>query len=305
MRARIMIVVLFLIFYESIEAQQDAQFTQYMYNTSIINPAYAGSRGNLSANLIHRAQWVGLDGSPRTQTLTLHTPLGFKVGLGLSIIRDEIGPAVEDYIAADFSYTLTLNDNETYFAFGLKAGLYSLNIDFNKLTIFDPTDDPFQTSIQNRTSPMIGLGGYLYSKNWYVGISSPNVLTTQHYTNSRISRASETLHWYTIAGYVFELSKKVKFKPATLLKLTKGAPLAVDVSTNFLIHDKITLGASYRVSVGVSALVGFQLNDQIMLGYAYDYDTTDLGDFNSGSHEFFLRYELFKRYRGKISPRFF
>lgn len=297
--------IFFLGFYNSIKAQQDAQFTQYMYNTSVINPGYAGSRENLSANLIHRAQWVGLDGSPRTQTLTLHSPFGLKVGLGLSIVRDEIGPAVEDYIAADFSYTLQVNNNETYFAFGMKAGLYSLNVDFNKLTIFDPTDDPFRTSIRNRTSPMIGFGGYLYSEKWYLGISSPNVLTTKHYTNSRISRASETLHLFTIAGYVFELNRNLKFKPATLIKLTNGAPLSIDISANFLIHDKVTLGTSYRVSAGLSALAGFQINDQFMLGYSYDYDTTELGDFNSGSHEFFIRYELFRRSRGRISPRFF
>ena len=289
----------------SSNAQQDAQFTQYMYNTAVFNPAYAGSRGMMSINAIYRTQWVGLDGAPKTQTLTVHSPTVLRTGLGLSIVRDEIGPAVENYVAVDFSYTLPLNDNETYFAFGMKGGLYSLNVDFDKLNIFDPSDEPFLDNIRNRTSPMIGIGAFLYSDNWYLGVSTPNVLTTKHYRDSKISRAAETLHLYTIAGYVFDLNSNVKFKPATLIKLTKGAPLGIDVSANFLIREKVTLGTSYRLGAGISALAGFQVNDQMMLGYAYDYDTTELGDFNSGSHEFFFRFEFKRRIRGRISSRFF
>lgn len=298
----ISVVVLFVGFYAA--AQQDAQYTQYMYNTTVINPAYAGSRNVLSINGLYRAQWVGLEGAPKTQTLSIHSPMGERVGLGGNILRDEIGPTSETYVSGDFSYTLPVNDR-TNFAFGMKAGFYSLTVDFRKLLIYDPTDPTIQNNNINQTSPIIGVGGYLYTDKWYIGLSTPNLLKTDHYTNSTVSKATEEMHIYAIGGYVFDINPDLKFKPATLFKMVKGAPLSVDVSANFLINKKFTLGASYRLDAALGALAGFQVSDQLMLGYAYDYDTTDIGQYNSGSHEFFVRFEFITRVKGKVSPRFF
>jgi type IX secretion system PorP/SprF family membrane protein len=205
----------------------------------------------------------------------------------------------------DFSYTLPLNEEGTNFSFGMKAGFYSLNVDFNKLLIYNPTDATIQSNNINKISPSIGVGGYLYSDKWYVGLSTPNLLKTDHYTNSAVSRASQEAHIYLIGGYVFDINPDLKFKPATLFKVVNGAPLSVDLSANFLINKKLTLGTSYRLDAAIGALAGFQVSDQLMLGYAYDYDVTDIRGYATGSHEFFIRFEFVRRVRGKVSPRFF
>lgn len=288
-----------------VSAQQDAQFTQYMYNTVILNPAYAGSRNGLSFNGIYRSQWVGLDGAPKTQSFSVNDRVGNKTGLGLSILRDEIGPAIETNVTMDFAYTLQLDHyHETKLAFGLKAGLHTLDVDFNRLNIFHPTDENLLQNI-DRLSPQIGAGIYLYNSRWYTGLSSPNLLQTKHYDEVSVSTAAERLHFYLIGGYVFDLGPKLKFKPATLFKMVEGTPLSADVSGNFLINETFTLGASYRWDSSISALVGFQVSHNVLIGYAYDFDTTELAQYNSGSHEIFMRFEFLPKVKGKVSPRFF
>jgi type IX secretion system PorP/SprF family membrane protein len=285
-------------------AQQEAQYTQYMYNTSNINPGYAGSRGVLSILAMHRSQWVGLDGAPVTNTVTAHAPITNKVGLGLSFVNDKLGPSDENTISLDFSYTLPASE-ELKLAFGLKGTVDFLNVDFNKLNIRNTTDGLNKINIDNIVSPNVGAGAYLYSNKMYLGLSIPYLLETQHFYNDVQSIASERMHIHGIAGYVFEFSDNVKFKPSVLGKIVKGSPLQVDLSANFLLYDKLTLGAAYRWSAAVSAMAGFQISNSWLIGYAYDRDTTRLGNFNSGSHEIFLRYELFKSYNKVVSPRFF
>ncbi|WP_411032427.1 type IX secretion system membrane protein PorP/SprF [Spongiimicrobium sp. 3-5] len=286
--------------------QQDSEYTQYMYNTVTVNPAYAGNRGVLSFNSLYRSQWVGLDGAPKSLTFSLNSPVGERgVGLGLSVIHDEIGPSTESTVTADFSYTISLS-RRTHLSFGLKGGVHLLDVDFGKLGPEDPTDPNFLNNIDNRFSPNVGLGVYLhFDDRWYVGLSSPNILSTDHYDDTVSSTASEQAHIYFITGYVFDISKNIKFKPATLIKAVKGAPVAFDASANFLFNDRFTMGFSYRLDTAISGLAGFQINDRLMLGYAYDYDTTELGNYNSGSHDFFLRFELGTRIRKSVNPRFF
>lgn len=286
-------------------AQQDSQYTQYMYNTQTINPAYAGNRGVASFTGIYRTQWVGLDGAPKTINFSFNTPLADnRFGLGLSVYNDEIGPTVENNIAADFSYGIPLT-RDVKLSFGLKAGVNLFSADYNKLNIFDPTDANFDNNIDNRLSPTIGFGVYLNNDDGYLGLSVPNFLETTHEGGSVTSTAKEKMHLYFIGGYVLDLSNSIKFKPAFLAKATQGAPMAVDVSANFMFVDRFTLGAAYRLDAAVSGLAGFQVSDNIMIGYAYDYDTSDLGNYNSGSHEIFLRFELTKKIESLISPRFF
>lgn len=286
-------------------AQQDAQYTQYMYNTITINPAYSGSRGFMSFNGIYRSQWVGLEGAPKTASFSLNTPLNENVGLGVSFSNDEIGPSIENALTIDYAYSLQVARNETKLSFGIKAGIQLLDVDFTKLLIYSPQEPAFQTNIDNRLTPLIGLGTMLHNDTWYVGLSAPNLLRTEHYENSTLSTATEQLHVFLTGGYVFNLNLDTKFKPAFLVRYVNGAPLGVDVSANFMFFNKLTLGAAYRLDAAVSGLAAFQLSDQIMLGYAYDADTTGLSNYNSGSHEVFLRFELFTRVRNRISPRFF
>nr|WP_315189687.1 type IX secretion system membrane protein PorP/SprF [uncultured Flavobacterium sp.] len=302
-------IAVFLLLSVTSYAQQDSQFTQYMYNTININPAYAGSRESMNIFALHRTQWVGLDGAPVTNTASINTPInGSNLGLGVSIVNDKIGPSEENNISVDFSYKIYLS--ETYeLSFGLKATANLLNVDFNKLSQYDPNDYLFQTNIDNKFSPNIGVGLYLHSDNTYFGLSAPNLLETKHfdrYTSKGNSLvAKEKINYYLIAGHVFDLTGDIKFKPSVLAKMVTGAPLQVDVSGNFMFSDKFVAGIAYRWSAAMSAMVGFQATDSWFIGYSYDLETTRLSNYNSGSHEIFLRYELFNKYDRIITPRFF
>jgi type IX secretion system PorP/SprF family membrane protein len=290
-------------------AQQDAQYTNYMYNTMNINPAYAGSRGNLSVFGLHRTQWVGLDGAPTTNTFAIHSPFReSNVGVGLSFMNDVIGPSDESTISADFSYTI--NTSDTYkLAFGLRATAHLLNVDFSKLHIYNQGDALAQYNIDNRFSPNFGAGAYWYSETTYLGISIPNMLETQHFDKSQVNYSAtsvpyERMHYHIIGGKVLDINPDIQFKPAFLAKIVEGAPLQLDLSANFLFQEKFTLGAAYRWDAAMSALAGFQVNDNWFIGYGYDAEVTKLANYNSGSHELFLRYE-FSRKKQVASPRFF
>ncbi len=283
-------------------AQQDAQFTQYMYNTINVNPAYAGSRGAMSIFALHRTQWVGLDGAPVTNAVSINTPLnGSNLGLGVSLVNDKIGPTHENTISADLSYTIPTS--ETFkLSFGIKATANLFDLDASKLTNVDP--DP---SLQNysKFSPNIGAGIYLHSDKAYIGFSVPNFIETQRYDDNEIKIFKEKINYYLIAGYVFDMGDSVKFKPALLTKMVQGTPLQVDVSGNFMFNDKFVVGIAYRWSAALSAMVGFQVSDGLYIGYGYDRETTHLNNYNSGSHEIFLRYEIFNNIDKITTPRFF
>jgi type IX secretion system PorP/SprF family membrane protein len=285
-------------------AQQLPQFTQYMYNTISINPAYAGSRETLSVVGLHRSQWIGLEGGPQTQTLSIHAPMrNERVGLGLSFINDKLGFQNFSYLYADFSYTIPTGKNSKL-AFGIKAGFtsFSLDSDFqlsesNDLVIF---------GFEDRWKPNIGTGVYWHSQKWYLGLSAPRILNTD-YTGDEEFQSLERISYYFTGGYVFDLGENTKFKPAALLKATDGAPLSFDLTANFLFYEKFWAGASYRVNeraAALGAIVDFQISKQLRLGYAYEYPLSDLRPYTSGTHEVLLMFEIFKSKRIK-SPRYF
>jgi type IX secretion system PorP/SprF family membrane protein len=281
--------------------QQDPQYTQYMYNMVVINPAYAGSRGVPSIGLLGRTQWVGIEGAPRTATLSFSSPVGRAVGLGGSIIYDEIGPVKESNIFADFSYTIFTGD-EGRLAFGLKAGVTFLDVAYLETVDPDPLNEPI-----HQTSPNFGAGIYYYTNNYYIGFSAPNFLETRHLESNGgyVSTASEKMHYFLTGGYVFELggSENLLLKPSTMLKATAGAPISVDLSLNLLVNQMFEVGLSYRFDDSISAMIGFQVNDDFRIGYAYDYTTSNFSAFNSGSHEIIMLYEFNRR--NIKSPRFF
>ncbi len=283
--------------------QQDPQFTQYMYNTLSVNSAYAGSRGHMSVTGIHRSQWVGIDGAPRTQTLTIDSPIGKKVGLGLSIVNDEIGPSDEFYVDLNFSYTIKASETQRL-SFGIKGGGRLFNIDWTKGQAQNP-DLIFQQNINNQFLPTVGAGLYLHSEKSYIGVSVPNFFTDQHYDDIQQSLAAERLHFFFIGGLVFDLSGNTRFKPAVLVKHVVGAPLIADISANFMFYDRLRLGASYRWDDSVSGLAGFQITPGVLIGYAFDYTTTELQQFTTGSHEVMIRFELKSEEKRLKSPRFF
>lgn len=285
-------------------AQQDAQFTQYMYNTINVNPAYAGSRGAMSIFALHRTQWVGLDGAPTTNAVSINTPFNnSRLGLGVSLINDKIGPMHENTISTDLSYTIPTSET-VKLSFGVKATVNLFDIDINKLTPAQGGDPSLQ-GFNNKISPNIGAGVYLHSDKAYVGLSIPNFIESNRYDDNDTKVFKEKINYYLIAGYVMDLSYNLKFKPALLTKMVQGAPLQVDVSGNFMFNDKFTLGLAYRWSAAMSAMVGFQVSDAMYIGYGYDLETTKLDNYNSGSHEIFLRYEIFKNNNKITTPRFF
>jgi type IX secretion system PorP/SprF family membrane protein len=288
-------------------AQQEPQYTQYMYNTLTVNPAYTGSPGYLEATLQHRSQWVGIDGAPTTQAVTIHSPYSQdhdNIGIGLSVVNDNLGPSNEVFADANFSYAIRFG-NSSKLAFGLKAGARMLNIDWSKGRYYQEGDPLLNNNINNRINPTVGSGIYYYTDTWYAGVAVPNFLQNNYYDDVQESVVADRLHYYAMAGYVFDISDNVKFKPAVLAKIVSGAPIVVDASANFLLQELVTLGASYRWDDSVSALAGVQVTPNIFAGYSYDYSVTELNKYNNGSHEIIVRFTLQPKSSRIKSPRFF
>jgi len=253
---------------------------------------------------LHRTQWVGLDGAPITNTFSVNTPIeNSKLGIGVSLLNDKIGPTNENNLSADISYTI--HTSETFkLSFGIKATANIFNLNTNNLNPVNQ-DDPQFHNLSNVVSPNFGAGIYFHSEKTYVGFSVPNFIEKRLYDDNSVSVYKQKANFYLIAGHVFDLSPSVKFKPSILSKMVMGAPFQTDFSANFLFNEKFVLGASYRWNGTVSAMAGFKISDQLYLGYGYDLETTKLANYNSGSHEIFLRFELLNNYKRVMSPRFF
>ena len=288
----------------SLHAQQDPQFTQYMYNTISVNPAYTGSRGHLSILGMHRSQWVGINGAPTSQVLAIDGPVGNNVGLGLVLTNDELGPSNEVFMDANFSYTVKLDADDKRLSFGLKGGGRIFNVDFSKGLTENP-DVAFQNNIENKFFPTIGAGVYYHTKKGYLGFAVPNFFSEEHYDGTVQEIATERLHYFLIGGKVMDVSADLKFKPAFFVKWVPGAPVIADVSANMMIRETLTLGLAYRWDDSVSGLLGVQISPAFSLGYSYDRTTTDLRNYNSGTHEVFLRFELKSVDKKMKSPRFY
>ncbi|MFD2890549.1 type IX secretion system membrane protein PorP/SprF [Flavobacterium chuncheonense] len=287
----------------AIQAQQQPQYTQYMYNTMSINSGYTGTNGRLEATLLHRSQWIGIDGAPDTQALGIHGKLSENTGLGLSVINDKIGPQSQQYINANFAYRLRLSEN-TILSLGINSGLDLLNVDWSK-GIYQNPDNAFASNIENKARFIIGSGAFLYGEKWYLGLSVPNFLITDSYDDIEESVIRKKTHYYVQGGYVFDLSSNLKFKPAFLAKIVEGAPVTYDLSGNFMINEKFVLGAAYRFTDAFSGLAGFQISKSLFIGYAYDHSVTKLQKYNDGSHEIILKFNLNDKTKLARSPRFF
>lgn len=285
-------------------AQQDTQYTQYMYNMAVINPAYAGSNEGLSLGFLGRKQWVGVSGAPESISAFAHSPIGEKTGAGVSLIHDKIGPVTETHAYADFSFTIQPSEN-SQLAFGLKAGATFQHIGLLSLTQNDSNDPKFSQNA-NKIHPNFGVGLFYYQDNFYVGASIPNLLETLHFekSNGRISKASEKKHTFITSGYVFDLDNDFKFKPSVLAKHVSSSPLSLDLSMNILWKDKFEFGVSHRLDDSWSGIVNLRVNRNLRIGYAYDHTISNLSQFNSGSHELLLLFD-FKSQKRYISPRFF
>jgi type IX secretion system PorP/SprF family membrane protein len=290
-----------------LRAQQDPHYTQYMYNMSVMNPAYAGSKESMSGGLLYRAQWVGLDGAPETGTFFLHSPVGRNVGLGLSVVSDKIGPVEETNIYGDFSYTLNLG-GEHRLAFGLKAGATMHKIDFETIypTLPQPTpSDPFSASNPNSTFLNIGSGVFYYTDHYYLAFSVPNMLKSKYLDFNGREYGTDVIHYFLTGGYVFDLNPNLKFKPSAMVKSSVDAPTSFDLSANFKMYEKLELGATYRLEDSFGAMVNFAITPNLTIGYAYDHVVSDLKAVAPASHEVMLLFDLNFPKKVSQSPRYF
>jgi len=307
---KILLYITFFLSITSVSAQQDPEYTHYMYNMSVVNPAYAtGVPAMMNFGGLYRTQWVGAVGAPKTFTFFGHTAISEKVEAGISFISDDIGDGAkkENNVYADFAYVLDLG-GKNKLSLGLKAGISSMQTNFNGFRFNDPAVDMAFAENINTTKPNIGVGAYYFRDNLYVGLSVPNLLKSKYIEEKSGINAfgSDNIHTFLTAGYVFQLDDMWKLKPAFMTKIVKGAPLSIDLTANVLYNNKFEFGAAYRIDDSVSALFNFNVTPTLRVGYAYDYTLTNFGQFNSGTHEIMLLFDLDLLGKGfDKSPRFF
>lgn len=291
--------------FQMVYAQGDSHYTQYMYNTGVINPAYGASVDGAQLFGLYRTQWVGLNGAPHTANIGVVAPLGMSnLGIGGNVVAESIGALASTDVSVDVSYRVELNRDYSM-AFGLKGAMNYMSVDYTKLDIKDTNDVVVSESVVSRFTPNIGAGVFMYSDKMYVGVSVPSFIKRRRFADSELAGLTDDFNLYVIGGYVAQLSDVVVFKPAVLLKTVGGNSLLADISANVLLYDKFTAGVSYHWNSSVSALAGFQINNRLFVGYSYDASTNKLGTANAGSHELFIRFDLNQKKRGSYSPRFF
>ncbi len=292
------------------KAQQEAMFTHYAFNTLAVNPAYAGSRDAITVTGLHRSQWVGFDGAPTTQTLTVHSPMfNDQIGVGLSVLNDKIGPLNSTNLNVDFAYKLRINP-KARLAFGLKGGVNILQGNMTSLIVNDENDNSFSNNIQSKLLPNFGFGMYYYTDKWYAGISTPKLLNNElSTTGTVVTLGTEKRHLYLIGGMLFNLNKdeSLKFRPTTLIKVTEAAPIEMDLTGMFVLQDKVELGAMFRTGDAVGLLLGYNFTPQLRLGYSFDWSfVNNTAKYNNGSHEVMFRYDFIYGDKERVkSPRYF
>ncbi|MBP7508768.1 MAG: type IX secretion system membrane protein PorP/SprF [Prolixibacteraceae bacterium] len=289
-------------------AQQDPLYTQYMNQLLSINPAYAGAKGVTSAAAIVREQYTTWPENPRTQTFFVHSPITNEMGLGGTIVNDKIYKVNNLGIFADYSYSLIFS-NDRYLAFGLKAGVsfYSVALTEIDLGHTDPNDPAFQKDLGYKFLPNAGVGVYYSTPNYYLGFSIPKLISNK-IRNDDIETGvvtKEQIHAFFMGGYVFDITRIIKFKPYFMVRFTPNAPMSADITAQGVFYDRLWLGVTYRIGNSIGLMAQIQATKQLKVGYAYDLTTNDLGPYNTGTHEIFLNFD-FSFGRGRVrSPRYF
>ncbi|SMG13031.1 type IX secretion system membrane protein, PorP/SprF family [Marivirga sericea] len=283
-------------------AQQGVQYTQYMYDGSLINPAYAGAEDALSISLLHRDQWSGLEGAPQSQTFSLHTPLKSpKVGTGLFLHRESIGVHQNLTIATNLAYHLPLGNNR-YFSFGLKAGMINVRSDYQSLQNGNP-DPSVNDELFSGTDFNAGFGFYYKSKKFEAGYSIPSIVNRSINVNDSVSLDPINLNHLLFSQYHIPVGKNLVISPGILLKYLQGIPVSYDLNLLTTFKNVITAGVSYRKQESVDFLVRFNLTPQFQMAYAYDYPIGNVSRLAQASNEIMLRYIFKFRYENVNSPQ--
>lgn len=287
-------------------AQQEPLYTQYMFNTVSVNPAYAGTRNAMNMLFISRLQWTGIDGAPKTHNFTMHTPLNnYKMGVGFSIVADSYGPVNNYYFNFNYAYRINLTEKITL-SMGIKGGIYNYYVDLNSINVGD-VDPSFGSNVEQKWQPNAGAGLYAYSDKWYAGFSVPKLIQTDIGSSSSSNNLSALKqHYFLMAGYVFDINEAFKIKPSFITKMVNGAPPSTDITGQVIYQDTYWLGVSYRVEDALAFIANIQLNKQLMVGYSYDYTLSNLNSYSNGSHEIIISYDFDGFLKNKvISPRYF
>ncbi|HLU87144.1 MAG TPA: type IX secretion system membrane protein PorP/SprF [Taishania sp.] len=288
-------------------SQQEAQFTQYMDNMLYYNPAYAGSRDMMNIAALHRQQWAGFKGAPMSTTFALHTPLRYdNVGVGLSLLNDNVGPTNSTWINADVSYSLRFKKHKGRLSFGIKGGINLLNGDLVSLVKQDENDQFLNVRFKNDVQPNIGGGIYYHSDQWFIGVAVPKIIdnlkNAGDFTN--VEYIAQRHYYLTVGGYI-KANRMLKIRPSAMLKITERAPLALDMSLAFIFYDKVWLGGNYRLMESGGLILQYQISNQFKIGYAFEMSTTKLRAFNAGTHEILLSYDLLFKSKSLATPRYF
>lgn len=302
------IFLLILLASNTVSAQQEPMYTQYMFNTQVVNPAYAGTWNSIGFMALARNQWTGWDGAPKTYTFGMQAPLrNEKIALGLNVMSDEIGFEKRFSMFGDYSYQIPLSE-KTNLNLGLKAGFTNYSHNLSDYTLYpDGVSDPrFQGEIDTKWMPNFGVGAYVYNPKYYIGLSVPKMIENDFEDNTgNYSVEAELRHFYLIGGMVFDMGENVKFKPTGLVKATLGAPVQFDITANFLLREKIWLGAMYRTGNSAGFIAQWIFNHNLRIGYGIDFSLNSLGAHHNGTHEIMISYEIRSLVERVVSPRYF
>jgi len=310
---KVLIILLLMTSSFALKAQQEVLISQYMFNELFINPAYAGSHDYFDATVLHRSQWVEFEGAPVTQLLELEGPLfDKKMGVGLTLVNDNIGDTHQFEINGNVSYHLDLDAaKKNRISFGLRLGVSNYSARLSRTDVIDELDPVFLSDIQNEWVSKVGAGIYYYGKNKYLGVSIPTLYSGDKSLRFNLDSSSVTddfyfeNHLFATAGIVFPIGANVKMKPNLLVKYQRAAPVEIDFSANFLFKELIWLGATYRTDDAVVGMLELNVTNQLRLGYAYDFTLSDIATYSSGSHEIMLGYRFGKDIIKTKSPRYF
>lgn len=300
----IVLVMILLVFITgSSMAQQKVQFTQYMFNGLVINPAYAGAEEALSLTFIQRSQWTGIENAPNTQTFSGHTLFKNKhVGLGLTLINDKIGVHRNFNASANYAYHVKIKE-ETYLSFGLQGGVHSRKSDYTSLLGTVSNDPKLYNPYISHTFFDVGMGVYLRSNRFHLGVSAPELIPEKISINDTLSIRMSKVNYFVFSKYRATLTENIDLEPSLMIKYFSGVPLSFDLNMNLIFRKVLTIGASYRKRESIDFLLKCQVTPQLQFGYAYDYPIGDIARLTNGSHEIMVNY-LFKYVQSRVtSPR--
>lgn len=288
------------------KTQQDPMFAQYMSNALTINPAYAGSHNNLYASLLSRHQWLGFDGAPVTQAISMHTPVNFfNSAVGFTYVYDRLGPASQNIIYLDYAYKLQITDKSVV-SVGFRGGFSSYGLSLNSATTNENEVNLAASESDYHLFPNAGIGLYFEKPMWYVGFSMPRLMRNKiELSDSDSEKSRLEIHYFLTSGCVWPLNDELKLKPSAMVKVVYGAPVSVDFSANLIIRDKIWAGAFYCIEQLVGAMVRYEFTNNIKLGYAFDVALNPMRNYSKGSHEVFVAYSFRFKKDNIESPRYF